>query len=138
MHMRYMTAGVLIACGGACLPASALGPVASAPPGDVHPMGSAAHMQAALRTRICDPVRTPYPATRYADVALTRIRARGVRCPVARQVARGAHRRALRLGIPDDGVRRFRWRGWDITGDIRPPVDRYVAMRGANRVSWRF
>lgn len=86
----------------------------------------------------CEPVRNPYPGTRYEGVDLTRIRAVQVPCSKARRVARGAHRKALGLTPPASGVRRFRWRGWRVTGDLRPAKDRYVARKGARRVRWRF
>jgi hypothetical protein len=35
-------------------------------------------------------------------------------------------------------VRHFEWHGWRVTGDIRPPSDRYVAKRDGKRVSWLF
>ena len=88
--------------------------------------------------RVCRPVVNPYPGTRYEGVDLTHIRAGGVSCERARRVARGAHRRALGLGVPVSGVRRFEWNGWQVTGDLRPAHDRYVAERGAKRVRWRF
>jgi hypothetical protein len=53
-------------------------------------------------------------------------------------VAKGAHRKALGLPVPPDGVRRFTWRGWRVTGDLRGDVDRYVAVRGDARVRWIF
>ena len=88
--------------------------------------------------RSCSPVVNPYPGTRYADVDLTRIRANGVSCRGARRVARGAHRRALSLTPPLSGVRRFRWNGWRVVGDLRGSHDRYLATRGARRVRWVF
>ena len=87
--------------------------------------------------RACSPVVTPYPGTRYADVDLTRIRANGVSCRGARRVARGAHR-ALALTPPPSGVRRFRWNGWRVVGDLRGSHDRYLAVRGGRRVRWIF
>jgi hypothetical protein len=35
-------------------------------------------------------------------------------------------------------VRQFGWHGWQVTGDIRPPTDRYVAKKDGKRVSWLF
>jgi hypothetical protein len=61
-----------------------------------------------------------------------------VSCRGARRVARGAHRKALGLPVPLDGVRRFKWRRWRVTGDLRRPEDHYVARRGARRVRWLF
>ena len=88
--------------------------------------------------RSCGRVVNPYPDTRYDGVDLRRIRATGVSCDRARQVARRAHRRALRLTPPPSAVRHFGWHGWRVTGDIRPPTDRYVAKKDGKRVSWLF
>jgi hypothetical protein len=89
--------------------------------------------------RACRPVINPYEGTRYDGIDLSRIRAIGVSCRTARRVARGAHRKALGLTPPTSGIRRFTWRGWRVTGDIRGRVDRYVARAtGGKRVSWRF
>ncbi len=92
--------------------------------------------EAALRA--CKPVENPYAGTRYAGSDLSHIRARNVTCPGARRVARGAHRKALSMTLPLSGVRRFRWRGWEVVGDIRGAHDRYLATRGHRRVRWRF
>lgn len=86
----------------------------------------------------CKRVVDPYPGTRYEGVDLTRIRAVGLPCSDARRVARRAHRKALGITPPADGVRRFRWHGWRVTGDLRGASDRYVAKRGDERVRWRF
>ena len=86
----------------------------------------------------CGRIHDPYPDTRYEGADLTRIRAVGVTCHRARQVARGAHYKALGLTPPPSGVRHLRWHGWRVTGDLRPPSDRYVATRDGKRVSWRF
>lgn len=88
--------------------------------------------------RECKPVRNPYPGTRYDGVDLTHIRAVGASCPTARRVARRAHRKALGLPLPADGIRRFRWHGWRVRGDLRPDRDRYLARKGTRRVRWRF
>jgi hypothetical protein len=88
--------------------------------------------------RSCRPVVNPYPDTRYEGTDLRGIRATGVTCRVARRVARRAHRKALALPLPADGVRRFRWRRWRVRGDLRPSTDRYVARRGDDRVRWLF
>jgi hypothetical protein len=89
--------------------------------------------------RVCDPVRNPYAGTRYDGVDLSRIRALGVSCRRARQVARGAHRRALGMTPSLSGIRTFTWGRWRVTGDIRGSVDRYIARaRGGKRVRWRF
>ena len=89
-------------------------------------------------TRSCGHVVDPYSGTRYDGVDLRRIRATGVSCDRARRVARGAHRKALRRTPPPSGVRHFKWHGWQVTGDIRKPTDRYVAKRDGKRVSWLF
>ena len=96
---------------------------------------SPAHAGAALRA--CKPVLDPYPHTRYAGVDLTRIRTSTRSCETARNVARGAHRKALKR--PATGrYRRFMWHGWSVTGDLRPDRDRYVARRNGRQVRWRF
>jgi hypothetical protein len=92
----------------------------------------------ATAIRVCKPVINPYPGTRYEGVNLSRIRATAVSCRNARRVARGAHRKALGLPLPPDGIRRFRWRKWRVTGDLRPSRDIYVAKHNAKRVRWRF
>ena len=91
--------------------------------------------EAALRA--CKPVLRPYPGTRYDDVDLTRVRTSTASCVTARRVARGAHRKALRMA-PAGRYRRFTWRGWAVTGDLRPDRDRYVARRAGRQVRWRF
>lgn len=88
--------------------------------------------------RSCKPVVNPYPDTRYEGSDLRRIRATGVSCRTARRVARRAHHKALGLPLPPDGVRRFSWHGWQVTGDLHGSSDRYVARRGDERVRWRF
>jgi hypothetical protein len=70
---------------------------------------------------------------------LTHIRAEHVSCATARRVARRAHRKALGVTPSPDGIRRFRWQGWRVRGDLRPPDhDRYRARKGERRVRWRF
>jgi hypothetical protein len=95
---------------------------------------AAAPADAALRA--CKPVLDPYPGTRYDGVDLTRIRT-SVSCETARRVARRAHRKALRTA-PTGSFRRFTWRGWAVTGDLRPDHDRYVARKDGRQVRWRF
>jgi hypothetical protein len=94
--------------------------------------------EAAAAAKVCDPVRNPYAGTRYEGVDLTRIRALEVSCSWARTVAKRAHRKALGMPLPADGIRRLKWRGWNVTGDLRPEIDRYVARKGDRRVRWRF
>jgi len=86
----------------------------------------------------CRPVLDPYAGTRYEGADLRGIRASNVSCVHARRVARGAHRKALGLTPPPSGVRRFSWRGWRVTGDLRGDRDRYAARRGDKRVRWTF
>jgi hypothetical protein len=92
----------------------------------------------AATTRSCGSVPNPYPGTRYAGVDLTRITAIRVSCRTARSVARGAHRKALGITPPLDGIRTFTWNGWKVSGDLRPNSDRYVATRRGAKVRWRF
>ena len=89
-------------------------------------------------SRSCSPVVNPYAGTRYEGTNLRGIRAVGVSCSSARQVARGAHRKALGLTPTRSGVRRLTWNGWRVTADLRPAVDRYVATRRGQRVRWVF
>jgi hypothetical protein len=88
--------------------------------------------------RQCRPVVNPYPGTRYAGVNLRQIRSIGVQCPIARRVARKAHYVALGLPVPASGVRRFRWHGWSVIGDLRTASDSYVARRDGKRITWQF
>ena len=88
--------------------------------------------------RSCSPVVIPYPGTRYDGINLSHIRAEGIGCDKARKVAKGAHKKALGITPPPDGIRRFQWNGWKVVGDLRPSSDKYVATRGGKRVSWRF
>ena len=80
----------------------------------------------------------PYPGTRYEGADLHHIRATGVTCGGARRVARRAHYKALGLTPPPSGIRRFTWRGWHVTGNLRGSTDRYLATRGGKSVRWRF
>jgi hypothetical protein len=125
----------------AALALAAAVPAASAEPaqGDAgrRAAGPEAARSAALRS--CRPVVNPYPGTRYEGADLRGIRAAGMSCRTARRVARRAHRKALGQGVPADGVRRFRWRRWNVTGDLRGATDRYLAKaRGGRRVRWLF
>ena len=86
----------------------------------------------------CKNVRNPYAGTRYEGTDLSRIRTRGIGCEAGRRVARGAHRKGLGLTPPPSGVRRYRWRGWAVRGDLRPAHDRYVARKDGRVVHWRF
>jgi hypothetical protein len=88
--------------------------------------------------RSCPPVVDPYAGTRYEGVDLSQIRALNASCATARRVARRAHARALGMTPTVSGIRRLNWLGWAVTGDLRPAHDRYVAVRGAQRVRWRF
>lgn len=89
-------------------------------------------------TRACRPVVNPYAGSRYEGANLSGIRATDVSCATARRVARHAHRKALGMPLPTDGVRRLRWNGWKVTGDLSGAHDRYVATRASRRVRWRF
>jgi hypothetical protein len=93
---------------------------------------------ATASTRSCSPVVNPYPGSRYEGINLSHIRATGVGCPAARKVARGAHRKALGITPPPDGIRRFQWNGWQVVGDLRPSSDKYFATLDDKQVSWRF
>jgi hypothetical protein len=89
--------------------------------------------------RHCPRVVNPYEGTVYEGVDLRRIRAENVRCPRARRVARGAHRKALGMAPPGDGVLNFHWRGWRVRGDLEGDSDHYAARReGERRVRWVF
>jgi hypothetical protein len=87
--------------------------------------------------KACEPVRNPYPGTRYEGVDLSHIRALRASCRTARRVARGAHRKALGITVTGP-IRRFTWHGWRVTGDLRGTSDRYTARKGTRRVRWRF
>jgi hypothetical protein len=101
-------------------------------------VGLLALAPSAAHAKPCKPVKNPYPGTRYEGVDLSRIRAEGVRCPMARRVARRGHYKAL-AAVPDaNGIVRVRWRGWRVRGDLKPESDRYVARKGDRRVRWRF
>ena len=100
-------------------------------------LGGASPAPADAALRACKPVRDPYPGTRYDGVDLTRIRTSAGSCATARRVARGAHRKALRI-TPTGTYRRFTWNGWRVTGDLRGDHDRYVARKDGRQVRWRF
>ena len=93
---------------------------------------------ATAATSACGSIRDPYEGTRYEGVDLSRITATGVSCATAKRVTRGAHRKALGLTPPANGVRRFSWDGWRVTGDLRGSSDRYAATRNGSTVRWRF
>lgn len=86
----------------------------------------------------CEPVVNPYAGSGYEGVDLSQIRALRVTCATARRTARGAHRRAIGTTPPENGIREFMWNGWEVTGDLRGISDRYVAIKGRDRVRWRF
>jgi hypothetical protein len=106
--------------------------------GDAGDRSAAGQGSRDLAAEPCGPVVDPYPGSRYEGVDLTHLRATEVSCPVARHVARSAHRKALRLPLPPSGVLHFSWHGWRVTGDLRPSSDVYVAKLGEKRVGWRF
>jgi len=93
---------------------------------------------AADARKSCGKIVNPYPDSRYEGIDLKRIRAQGVACKKARRVTRGAHRKALRQPLPPDGIRRLKWHGWKVRGNLIPDHDRYVARRGNRRVRWIF
>jgi hypothetical protein len=92
----------------------------------------------AATVRACKPIKNPYAGTRYEGVNITRIRASGTSCRGARRVARGAHQKALGITPPPSGIRRFTWRGWRVTGNLRGDSDRYLATRSGRRIRWVF
>ena len=95
-------------------------------------------ISAAATSRACRPVVNPYPNTRYEGINLSRIRSEDIRCQAARRVARRAHAKALGMNPNRNGILRFRWNGWRVVGDLRPPSDRYVARKYGRQVRWRF
>jgi hypothetical protein len=86
----------------------------------------------------CNPVKNPYPGTRYDGIDLSHIRAKGVACGKGRRVAEKAHRKGLGLVPSPDGYLNFGWNGWQVRGNLRPDSDRYRATRHGKRVRWRF
>ena len=92
----------------------------------------------AASSKPCNRIVNPYDGTRYEGTDIRRIRAVRVSCRRARRVARRAHRKGLGMTPPPSGVRRYRWNGWRVTGDLRGNNDRYVARRGTKRVRWVF
>jgi hypothetical protein len=92
----------------------------------------------ATAAKHCRSVKNPYPNSRYEGIDLTRIRAEGVPCSRARDVARGAHKKALRMAPPPSGILNYKWHRWTVRGDLRPSHDRFRASRRDNRVHWRF
>jgi hypothetical protein len=97
-----------------------------------------AALPAASSARSCAPVVNPYPGTEYEGVDLTAIKAKNVGCKRARKVAKGAHRKGLAQAPTPSGHLDFFWRGWDVSGNLRPLSDRYEAARGKKQVTWRF
>jgi hypothetical protein len=89
-------------------------------------------------TLVCKPVVNPYAGTRYEGVNLSKITATGIACGVARRVAREAHGKALEMPLPASGILQLTWHRWNVTGNLRPASDVYVAKLGAMRVHWRF
>ena len=96
--------------------------------------------------RSCSPVLNPYPGTRFHDVDLRRIRARGLSCRSARRVARGAHRSALagttsasRRAAPQPYGRRLGsvlWWSRELIGAL-PGVDAQPSAKRAASVAGR-
>ena len=114
--------------------AIAIAPVATVQGAASEPAASVS----APSTLACKPVVNPYAGTRYEGVNLSKITATGVACGTARHVAREAHRKALEMPSPASGVRHLTWHRWEITGNLRPASDAYVAKLGAMRIRWRF
>jgi hypothetical protein len=92
----------------------------------------------AAAAKHCRSVNNPYPNSRYEGIDLTHIRAEGVPCSRARDVARGAHKKALRTTPTPSGILNYRWHRWTVRGDLRPSHDRFRASRRDNSVHWRF
>jgi hypothetical protein len=95
-------------------------------------------VSSAAAAKSCSPVVNPYPGTRYEGVNLSHIRAVGIGCAKARKVAKGAHKKALGITPPPDGIRRYGWHRWAVTGNLLPASDKYQATRGSKLVRWRF
>jgi len=86
----------------------------------------------------CARVVNPYEGTQYEGVDLSHIEAKGVKCSKARRVAKRAHRKGLAMAPSPDGYLQYRSKGWDVSGNLRPASDRYVATKDGKRVRWRF
>jgi hypothetical protein len=95
-------------------------------------------MPATAAAKRCEPVKNPYPGTRYDGVDLTNIRTNKASCRTARRVARRAHYKALGIGTSQGPIVRFTWHGWRVKGDLRPDHDPYIARKGTRWVRWRF
>jgi hypothetical protein len=93
---------------------------------------------AAAAVKKCKPVKHPFKGTRYGDVDITHIRARGVSCNAARWLAKHAENKALGITPPPSGYRRFSYHGWSVFGNLRPAHDRYLATKDGKRVRWQF
>ncbi len=86
----------------------------------------------------CRPVLNLFAGT-SDEGDVYRIRAQGVSCRTARRVARRSTRKAVSMTPPPSGIRRFSYRRWQVTDDLRPDVDRYSARAGGSkRVRWLF
>ena len=104
-------------------------------------MGAAAaiaFLPAGAAAESCKPVVNPYEGTRYDGIDLSDIEALGLSCSKARRVAKRAHKNGLAMAPSPDGYRDYRWNGWDVSGNLRPTSDRYVAARNGKKVRWRF
>ncbi len=87
----------------------------------------------------CQSVAHPFPGTRYADVAISRIEVRGASCTTARRIAVGAQRKALGMTPSPNGLKVFTYMGYSVTGDLHGVHDTYYAEKGpAQIVRWRF
>jgi hypothetical protein len=99
---------------------------------------SPAHAADTTSARACKSIKNPYAGTRYEGSDLRRIRAFRVRCSSARAFVRRAHRAALGMTPPPSGIRRFTYRGWRVTGNLRGRTDTYTATRGRKTITWIF
>ena len=100
--------------------------------------GATVMSAAPAQARTCPPIDNPYAGTRYEGSDLRGIRANGLGCGSARSFVKRAHYQALGMTPPPSGVRRFTYRGWRVTGDLRGATDRYVARRGGKSIRWLF
>ena len=101
-------------------------------------VGVLACVPATAAAESCEPVVNPYEGTRYEGVDLSHIEARGVSCSKARRIAKRAHKKGLASVPSPDGYLDYRSNGWDVSGNLRPSSDRYVATRHDKKVRWRF
>lgn len=78
-------------------------------------------------------------ATRFAGSDIFRIRAQGVSCTTARRIVRGATLRGLAITPPLSGIKRFRYRAYSVSDNLRGNDDLYSATgSGSKRITWLF